>query len=63
MKGKGVLVVDIQTAILAQLINLTKQLVSSQLTQGNVSQIQTLKCDFCGCEHSNGNCVPNVESV
>lgn len=50
MKGNGVLVVDTQTALLAQLKAFTKQLATSQLTQANASQIQTLRCDFCGGE-------------
>lgn len=46
MKGKCVLAVDTQTTLLAQLEAIIKLLVASQLTQANVSHIQTLKCDF-----------------
>lgn len=37
VKGKGVLEVDIQTVLLAQMEDLTKELDRSQLTQSNVS--------------------------
>lgn len=63
MKGKGVLAVDTQTSLLSQLISLTKMMVASQFTQANVSQIQTLKFDFCRGEHLNENYVPNIESA
>ena len=60
---RGMTAIDTHIALLAQLVALTKQLVASQLTQTNVSQIQILGCDFCGGEHLNGNCVPNMENA
>lgn len=63
VKQKVILTVDANTTLLAQMEALSKHLVASQLEKANVSQIQTLKCDFCGEGHANGNCTPEVESA
>lgn len=53
---KGMLTVNTQTALLAQIELLNKQLVEGFLNRGNVSQIQALMCDLCGGEHVNERC-------
>lgn len=41
---------------------LSQKLVASQLAQADVSQVQTLWCDFYGEGNENGNSTPEVES-
>lgn len=62
MKQKGLHEVDLNTSLLAQIEALSKYLVATQLDQANISQIQTLRCEFYGEGHSNGNCTLEVES-
>lgn len=63
VKQKVILVGDAHTKLYAQMEALSKQLVASQLDQENLIDIQTLRCDFYGEGHENGNCIPKVESV
>ena len=53
---KGMLVVDIHTALLAHIELLNKKLAKSNLGIANVSQVQTLMCDLYGGEHVNEMC-------
>ncbi|XP_050909769.1 uncharacterized protein LOC127123611 [Lathyrus oleraceus] len=53
---KGMLVVDTHTALLAQIELLNKKLAESSLGKANVSQVQTLRCEFYGEEHVNRMC-------
>lgn len=50
---KGMLPLDIHTALLAQIELLNKKLAESNLGKANVSQVQAFRCDFCGVEHAN----------
>lgn len=54
LKQNGVLTVYLNTSLLSHMKVLYIQLVASKLSQTNVIQVQTLKCDFC---------VPNVDSA
>lgn len=51
--SKGMLSLDTHTALLAQIELLNKQLAKWCLNKANVSQMQSLKCDFCGGGHEN----------
>ena len=53
---KGMLAVDIHTILLTQIELLNKKLVENSLGKANLSQEQSLRCDFCGGEHENGKC-------
>lgn len=50
---KGILVIDTDTTLLAQIELLNKKLVEISLGKTNVSHVQTLRCDMCGREHEN----------
>lgn len=48
------LIVDTHIVFLTQIELLNKKLAKSSLGKANMSQVQTLRCDFCGGEHANG---------
>lgn len=50
------LTVDTRIALLAQIKLLNKQLAKGYLNKDNVSQVQSLKCDFYWGWHENGRC-------
>ena len=47
------LVTDTHAALLAQIELLNKNLVESNLSKDNVSQVQAFMCDLCGGGHAN----------
>lgn len=51
---KGMLAIDTHTSLLAQIELLNKKLARSSLSKANMSQVQTLQCDFFGKGHENG---------
>lgn len=53
---KGMLVIDIHTALLAHIELLNKKLAESSSGKANVSHVQALRYDFYGGEHVNGRC-------
>lgn len=57
---KGVLELDANTTLLAQLDVLTKHLARDTFVYANVSQVQALQCDFYGHGHAYSNCVLEV---
>ncbi|XP_050915571.1 uncharacterized protein LOC127130642 [Lathyrus oleraceus] len=57
VKPKGVLDLDANIAMLAQLEVIAKQLAKATIIPANVSQVQILQCNFCGQGHAYGNCV------
>ncbi|XP_050877304.1 uncharacterized protein LOC127081059 [Lathyrus oleraceus] len=54
---KGMSTVDTHTALLAQVELLNKQLAKGCLNKANVSQVQSLKCDFYGRGYENVRCL------
>lgn len=63
IKLKGVLELDSNRALPAQLKVISKQLLASTLVSTNVSQVQTLRRDFYGEGHENEYDVPKRASV
>lgn len=53
---KGMLVVDTHTTLLAHIELLNKKVAESSLGKDNMSQVQALRCDFCGGEHAKRRC-------
>lgn len=45
------------TTVLAQLEVISTQLIATFIVQANISQVQRMRCDFCGQGHANGNYV------
>lgn len=56
-KRKGVLELDSNTTVLAQIEMILKQLARVAIIPANFSQVQTIWCDFCRQRHANGNIV------
>ncbi|KAK2370199.1 hypothetical protein QL285_083268 [Trifolium repens] len=55
-KKKGMIEVSTNTALLAQIELLNKQLAAKSISEANVSQVQDVRCDFCQGPHANGMC-------
>lgn len=62
MKQKGIHAVNSTTTLFARIKENSRKLATTQLAIANVSQIQTVGCDFYGEGHVNGNFTIKVES-
>ncbi|CAJ2642480.1 unnamed protein product [Trifolium pratense] len=62
-RKRGVIAVDTNTALLAQIEILNKKLAAKSLAEANASQVQEVKCDFCHGPHANGMCSPEAGEV
>ncbi|XP_045830999.1 uncharacterized protein LOC123922316 [Trifolium pratense] len=62
-RKRGVITVDTNTALLAQIEILNKKLAAKSLAEVNASQVQEVKCDFCHGPHANGMCSPEAGGV